>query len=54
MEDFSEPMEETLTKAFGRLAIVDSRRWIRFMLDLLPRLDDVDIAAMSELEQRML
>ena len=54
MEDFSEPMEEILTKAFGRLAVVDSRRWIRFMLDLLPRLDDVDFAAMSELEQRML
>ena len=54
MEDFSEPLEETLTKAFGRLAVVDSRRWIRFMLDLLPRLDDVDFAALSELEQRML
>lgn len=54
MEDFSEPMEETLTKAFGRLAVVDSRRWIRFMLDLLPRLDDVDFAALSDLEQRML
>lgn len=52
--DFSEPLEEVLTKALGRLAVVDSRRWIRFLLDLLPRLDDVDFAALSELDRRML
>ena len=52
--DFSEPLEEVLTKAFARLAVVDSQRWIRFLLDLLPRLDDVDFATLSELEQRML
>lgn len=28
--DFSEPLEEIPTKALGRLAVVDSRRWIRF------------------------
>ena len=54
IEDFSEPLEEVLTKALSRLAVVDSRRWIRFLLDLLPRLDDVDFVALSELEQRML
>ena len=52
--DFQEPLEDTLTKAFGRLAIIDSRRWIRFLLDLLPRLDDVDFAALSQVELRML
>ena len=52
--DFSEPLEETLTRAFLRLAVVDSRRWICFLLDLLPRLDNVDFAALGELEQRML
>ena len=52
--DFSEPLEEVLTKALGRLAVVDSRRWIRFLLDLLPRLDDVDFATLSELDRRML
>ena len=41
-------------KALSRLAVVDSRRWIRFLLDLLPRLDDMDFTALSELEQRML
>ena len=54
IEDFSEPLEEVLTKALSRLAVVDSRRWIRFLLDLLPRLDDMDFTALSELEQRML
>ena len=54
IEDFSEPLEDLLTKAFARLAVIDSRRWIRFLLDLLPRLDDVDFAALSERERRML
>ena len=52
--DFSESLEDVLTKAFGRLAVVDSRRWIRFLLDLLPHLDNVDFTALSELEKRML
>ena len=54
IEDFSEPMEDLLIKAFARLAVIDSRQWIRFLLDLLPRLDDVNFAALSEREQRML
>lgn len=37
-----------------QLAIMDSRRWICFLLDLLPRLDNVDFATLGELEQRML
>ena len=53
-EDFAEPLEETLTKALSKLAVVDSRRWIIFLLDLLPRLDDVDFSALSPVEQRML
>lgn len=53
-EDFTEPLESTLTKAFTRFAVIDSRRWIRFLLDLLPRLDDVDFDSLSPAEQRML
>ena len=52
--DFTEPMEGLLTKAFARLAMIDSRRWIRFLLDLLPRLDDVDFAGLADVEKRML
>ena len=54
IDDFQEPLEEALTKAMGRLAVIDSRRWIRFLLELLPRLDNVDFAALGELERRML
>jgi superfamily II DNA or RNA helicase len=53
-EDFAEPLEETITKALTRFAAVDSRRWIAFLLDILPRLDDVDFAALPELNKRML
>ena len=54
MDDFQEPLEEALTKAMGRLAVIDSRRWIRFLLELLPQLDNVNFAALGELEHRML
>ena len=54
VDDFAEPLEETLTKAFARFAVVDSRRWIRFLLDLLPKLDNTDFADLPPVEQRML
>ena len=54
IEDFEEPLEETMTKAFARLAVIDSRRWISFLLDILPSLDNVDFAALSDVEKRML
>ena len=52
--DFQEPLEDNLTKAFARLAVIDSRRWISFLLDLLPRLDDIDFTVLPELQKRML
>ena len=54
IEDFTEPLEDTLTKAFARLAVIDSRRWISFLLDILPQLDNVDFIALSGIEKRML
>ena len=54
IEDFTEPLEDTLTKAFARLAVIDSQRWISFLLDILPRLDNVDFAALTDVEKRML
>ena len=54
IEDFTEPLEDTLTKAFARLAMIDSQRWILFLLDILPRLDNVDFAALTDGEKRML
>ena len=52
--DFAEPLEETMTKALARFAVIDSRRWIRFLLELLPKLDNTDFAALPPIEQRML
>ena len=54
IDDFNEPIEETMTKALARLAVVDSRRWIQFLLDILPRLNDTDFAAFPAVERRML
>ena len=52
--DFDEPVETALTRAFGRLAALDSRRWIGFLLDILPQLPDADVSLLSSIEQRML
>ena len=54
IEDFEEPLEETLTKAFARLAVIDSRRWISFLLDILPRIDDQNFNKLTDIEKRML
>ena len=54
IEDFSEPLEDILTKAFAKLAVIDSRRWISFLLDVLPRLDNLDFAALPDAEKRMM
>jgi len=54
IDDYIEPLEDTMTKALARLAVIDSRRWISFLLNLLPRLEDVDYGKLSDLEKRML
>ena len=43
-----------MTKAFSRLISIDSRRWIQFLLHILPRLDDVDFTALSPMKKQML
>ncbi len=54
IDDFSELIEETMTKALSRLAVIDSRRWISFLLSILPRLNTADYSAMPVVERRML
>ena len=54
IDDFNEPIEEVMKKAFTRLALNDSRRWIAFLLDILPRLDNVDFSSLSDVEKRMM
>jgi len=33
IEDFTDPLEDVLAKAFAKFALCDSRRWISFLLD---------------------
>lgn len=54
IEDFTEPVEEIMTKALARFSVVDSRRWILFLLDILPRINDVNFAVLPAMEQRMM
>ena len=54
MDVFAEPLEETIRKACLKLTTIDSRRWIRFLLNILPRLDDVDFNALTAIEKRMM
>ena len=54
IDDFEEPLEETLTKAFARLSVINSRRWIAFLLNILPRLDNIDFSSLTDIERRML
>ncbi len=52
--DFSEPVEEGAKKAFARMAAVDSRRWISFLLQILPHIGKADVRSMKPVEQRMM
>ncbi|MDA8228683.1 MAG: DUF3427 domain-containing protein, partial [Desulfitobacterium hafniense] len=53
-EDFEEPLETTITKALRRISAIDSRRWISFLLKILPQLDRVNLTSLSGSEIRML
>ncbi|HZJ83389.1 MAG TPA: DUF3427 domain-containing protein, partial [Clostridia bacterium] len=52
--DFHEPLETTLTKALPRITLIDSRRWISFLLDVLPRAREIDLDSFTKGEIRML
>ncbi|WP_026508365.1 DUF3427 domain-containing protein [Butyrivibrio sp. MC2013] len=52
--EFDEPLEATITKAFSRIIAIDSRRWIQFLINILPNLEHVDINKLSPLEKRMM
>lgn len=54
MDDFEEPLEAIFKNAFSRFAVADSRRWIAFLLKILPDLGKINAAALSDAEKRML
>jgi len=53
-DDFCEPLEEVMNKAFLRICAIDSRRWIKFLLDVLPKIDGVNFDLLSDEKKRML
>ena len=53
-DDYSETLEETMTKAFPRICAIDSRRWIRFMLETFANLDWLSLDVLQDVELRML
>jgi len=47
--DFDEPEEETFQKAFLRISMIDSRRWLKFLLEVLPQSNQLDFRTLSEM-----
>ncbi len=54
INDFNEPIEEKMTKAFAKFVAVDSAKWIKFLIEVLPRVNDLDISVLPETYQRMM
>lgn len=54
IEDFHESAEGDLTKAFSRIASIDSRRWIEFLMRILDNPEVVDYECLNDYEKRML
>jgi len=54
ISDFSEPAEEVISKSLIKIAAIDSRRFISFLLNVLPRLYGLDIDMLTLLDQRMM
>ena len=52
-DDFDEEIENIITKALSRLAIIDSRRWIRFLIAILKDYQSFNYESMSALNKRM-
>ena len=53
-EDFDEPLEDVMDKAFLRLCSIDSRRWITFLLKVFSGEEPVDFNHLTSEEKRML
>ncbi len=53
-DDFSEPLEKIMEDAFLRLSYINSRRWLRFLLNLFKSGEKINIKEMAPEEKRML
>ncbi len=53
LDDFTEPLEDTVTRAFARMLTIDSQRWINFILENLRFVKSKRCEDFSECEIRM-
>ena len=53
-DNFAEPMEEVLTRAFARICAIRSSAWISFLLDILPRIGSLDVTRLSRSQKILL
>lgn len=53
-DNFNEDIETVFKNAFSRLCTIDSRRWITCLLELLPRLADIDFSKLCDIERTFL
>lgn len=51
-ESFDEPLEEELTKAFSRLASIDSRRWLKFLIEMLDNIKNINFNTFTNEQKR--
>ncbi len=51
-EDFWDEDEVLLTKAFRKISVIDSQRWLKFILNLFTNLDRIDYSTLSLKEKR--
>ena len=54
VEEFEEPLEETITKCLSKIVAIDSRRWINFLVENLRDISVDKIRGMNGHEKRMM
>ncbi|SCW63146.1 Helicase conserved C-terminal domain-containing protein [Ruminococcaceae bacterium YRB3002] len=54
IDEFDEPLEDELTKAMAKISAADSRRWISFLIEVLPSINLIDVSNLTSMERRML
>lgn len=52
--EFNEEIEDVMTKAFARICAIDSRRWIEFLIEYLPKISQYSLSDFDECQVRML
>ncbi len=54
IDDFNEPLERIMTKAFSRICSINSRKWLEFIISTMDNLDSLDLKKLDPEKYRML